>query len=46
MATVSDGVSPAWKKVLPAANFLVRYAKKETGNALEGNSALELTTHN
>ena len=44
------GVSPAWKKVvlvrqLPT-NFLVKYTKKETVNALDGDSALELTTHN
>jgi hypothetical protein len=39
-------VSPAWKKVCPSANFLVKYAKKETGNALDGDSALELATHN
>ena len=29
-----------------AANFLVKYTKKETDNALDGDSALELTTHN
>ena len=40
------GVSPAWKRVCRSANFLVKYAKKETGNALDGDSALELTTHN
>ena len=31
---------------VPSANFLVKYTKKETGNALDGNSALELATHN
>ena len=40
------GVTPAWKKVCPSANFLVKYTKKETDNALDGNSALELATHN
>ena len=40
------GVSPAWKKMCPAANFLIKYAKKETANALDGDSALELETHN
>lgn len=40
------GVTPAWKQVCPSANFLVKYTKKETGNALDGNSALELATHN
>ena len=37
------GVSSAWKKLCPSANFLVKYTKKETGSALEGDSALELT---
>ena len=37
------GVSDAWKKLLPSANFLVKYNKKETGDALQGDSALELT---
>ena len=40
------GVSSAWKKVCPAANFLVKYIKKETANALDGDSALELATYN
>ena len=39
-------VSPAWKKVCPSANFLIKYAKKETDNALDGDSALELTSAN
>lgn len=34
------GVSPAWQKVCPAANFCVKYSKKETDNALDGDSAL------
>ena len=46
ISVCGDGVSPAWKKLLPSANFLVKYTKKETGNALDGNSALELATHN
>ena len=37
------GVSDAWKERLPSANFLVKYTKKETGDALQGDSALELT---
>ena len=40
------GVSDALKKVCPTANFLVKYIKKETGNALEGDEALELTAAN
>lgn len=40
------GVSDAWKKVCPTANFLIKYTKKETGNALEGDEALELTAAN
>ena len=43
------GESRAWTKVCPSANFLVKYAKKETGNAeraRRGDSALELTTNN
>ena len=39
-------VSDAWKKVLPTANFLIKYTMKETGNALEGDEALELTAAN
>ena len=39
------GVSASWQKVCTSANFLVRYAKKETDNALDGDSAIELTTH-
>ena len=40
------GVSASWQKVCTSANFLVRYAKKETDNALDGDSAIELATHN
>ena len=41
------GVSSAWKKACPSANFLVKYTKKETkNNALDGDSALELAAHN
>ncbi len=39
-------VPDAWKKVLPTANFLIKYTMKETGNALEGDEALELTAAN
>ena len=41
-----DGVTPAWKKICTSANFLVKYTKKETDNALDGNSAMELTKDN
>lgn len=41
-----DGVSPAWKKRCPTANFLVKYTRQGTGNALEGDEALELTAAN
>ena len=40
------GVSEACKKACPSANFLVKYTKKETGSALEGDEALELTKAN
>ena len=40
------GVSAACKKACPSANFLVKYGKKETGGALEGDEALELTEAN
>ena len=33
------GVSEACKKACPSANFLVKYTKKETGSALEGDEA-------
>ena len=42
ISVFGDGVTPAWKKVCPSANFLVKYTKKETGSTLDGNSALEL----
>jgi len=35
-----------WKKSCPTANFLIKYTKKETNNALDGDSALELSTAN
>jgi hypothetical protein len=40
------GVSAAWKKTCPSANFIIKYSKTETGNALDGDSAIELATHN
>ena len=40
------GVSAAWKKACPSANFIIKYSKTETGNALDGDSAIELATHN
>ena len=41
------GVSAAWKKACPSANFLVKFTtKKETDNALDGDEGLELATHN
>ena len=40
------GVSEEWKAVLPAANFLIKYAKKDTGDVLMGDEAHELTTSN
>ena len=40
------GVSEACKKACRSANFLVKYTKKETGSALEGDEALELTMAN
>ena len=46
ISVFGDGVTPAWKKVCPSANFLVKYTKKETGSTLDGNSALELAAHN
>ena len=39
-------MTPSWKEICPSANFLVKYTKKETDNALNGSSAIELTTHN
>ena len=42
----SDCLRCRWKKICPSANFLVKYTKKDTGNALDGDSALELATHN
>ena len=33
-------------KVCPTANFLVKYTKKDTGNALDGDSAIELSPAN
>ena len=41
-----DGISQAWKRACPAANFLIKYIKKETGDALDGDSALALTKDN
>ena len=41
-----DGISAAWKKVCPTANFLIKYSKKETSSTLDGDSALELTKDN
>ena len=38
-----DGISAAWKKACPTANFLI---KKETDSTLDGDSALELTKNN
>ena len=46
ISVFGDGVTPAWKKICPSANFLVKYTKKETDNALDGNSAMELTKDN
>ena len=40
------GVSAAWKKVCPTANFLIKYNAKETDGALNGDSAMELSTGN
>ena len=40
------GVSDAWKRACPSANFIVKYTKKETSNMLDGDSALELAVHN
>ena len=40
------GVSDSWKRVLPAANFLFKYNKKDTGNMLAGDEALELSPAN
>ena len=37
------GVSNAWKKMVPTANFVIKYSKKLTGDALEGDEAAELT---
>ena len=30
----------------PNANFVIKYTKKDTDNALQGDEARELTTHN
>jgi hypothetical protein len=38
--------SRRWKKLCPTANFLIKYSNKETGNAMDGTSALELAAHN
>ena len=35
-----------WKKICPSANFLIKYTKKDTDKALDGDSAIELATHN
>ena len=35
-----------WQKCCPTANFLIKYSKRETGNALDGDSAMELSTAN
>ena len=42
------GVSEAWKKFSgnPMSNFMIKYTKKQTGNALEGDEAAELTSVN
>ena len=40
------GVSESWKRACPTANFLVKYSKRDTGNALDGDEALELTAAN
>ena len=40
------GVSDAWKANLPNANFLIKYTKKDTGDALQGDEARELTMRN
>ena len=40
------GVSAAWKRACPSANFIVKYTKRETNNMLDGDSALELAAHN
>ena len=32
--------------VLPNANFLIKYTKKDTGDALQGDEARELTMRN
>ena len=39
------GVSPMWKRFSgnPKANFMIKYTKKLTNNALEGDEAAELT---
>ena len=43
-----QGVSKAWLKVCPTANFLIRYTKKQTGSAMkEGQEeARELSVSN
>ena len=42
------GVSDAWKRFSgnPKANFMIKYTKKQTGNALEADEAAELTSAN
>ena len=34
------------KKICPTANFLVKYTKKGTNNALQGDEVVELTAAN
>lgn len=40
------GVSAAWKRACPSANFIVRFRRGETNSALHGDEGLELTVHN
>ena len=40
------GLSDQWKAALPAANFLIKYTKKDTGDVLMGDEARELKTSN
>ena len=40
------GVSNAWKKMVPGANFLIKYSKKLTGDALDGDEGAALTATN
>ena len=37
------GVSDAWKANLPNANFLIKYTKKDTGDALQGDGRSPVT---